>query len=343
MIIAFSPEQAHEVSQAFNAHWLMNEALYADWIQEEEDSNKKANNDSKKSQEKSSPSPTTTAAADSKPPAKTSMNWKKACRPNNNCNNRANTTFRPCFRYNNLAARCNRQQQASRQQQKSVSSTTKRTIDQRTPIHLHEETPDAARMSLDITGFTQQDVTITVEDHVVFVKGERTNRLGDVFVLDRKFRLDKKTALVEEVTATFDNDGILEITVPKKSLVGPRTIPIVVTTTSRTSDESASELENQEEKSQKDTSVSVSTKEDSVVTEPTTQEVEDPQSPEGTNHSSRRRESLIELVAVKAVQEIETNHDEEEDDDDESQSIASATYTTSNKSTEDEAWEEVSK
>jgi hypothetical protein len=103
-------------------------------------------------------------------------------------------------------------------------------------------------MSLDITGFTQQDVTITVEDHVVFVKGERTNRLGDVFVLDRKFRLDKKTALVEEVTATFDNDGILEITVPKKSLVGPRTIPIVVTTTSRTSDESASEGESRGEK-----------------------------------------------------------------------------------------------
>jgi len=344
MIIAFSPEQAHEVSQAFNAHWFMNkEALCADWIHKEEDSNKKANHDSKKSQEKSSPSPTTATAADSKPPAKMTMkNCKKACRPNNNCNNRSNTTFRPCFRYNNLAARCNRQQQVRRQQQKCASSTIKRTIDQRTPIHLHEETPDAARMSLDITGFTPQDVTITVEDHVVFVKGERTNRLGDVFVLDRKFRLDKKTALVEEVTATFDNDGILELTVPKKPLVGPRTIPIVVSTTSRTSNESAPELEDQKEKNEKDTSVYVSTKEDSVVTEPTTQEVEDPQSPEGTNHSSRRRESLIELAAVKTVQEIETKHDEEEDDN-ESQRIASATYTTSNKTTEDEAWEEVSK
>merc|ERR1712224_341917 len=87
--------------------------------------------------------------------------------------------------------------------------------------------------------------------------------------LDRKFRLDKKTALVDEVTATFDNDGILEITVPKKSLVGPRTIPILVSP-SRTSDESASELEDQEEKYEEDTSVSVSKKEDSVVTEPTT-------------------------------------------------------------------------
>merc|ERR1712224_1040615 len=205
------------------------------------------------------------------------------------------------------------------------------------------ETPDAARMSLDITGFTPQDVTIMVEDHVVFVKGERTNRLGDVFVLDRKFRLDKKTALVDEVTATFDNDGILEITVPKKSLVGPRTIPILVSS-SRSSGESSSELEDQENKNEEDTSVSVSNKKDSVVTEPTTQEVEDPQSMEGSNHSNQHKSNVIDHAAVKTVQEIETNHNEEKAYvKNESQSISSATHTSSNKSTEDEAWEEVSK
>merc|ERR1739848_880537 len=54
-----------------------------------------------------------------------------------------------------------------------------------------------------------------------------TNKLGDVFVLDRSFRLDKTTVNVDGVTASID-DGILELTVPKKSNVGPRTIPISV-------------------------------------------------------------------------------------------------------------------
>merc|ERR1712224_354962 len=94
--------------------------------------------------------------------------------------------------------------------------------------------------------------------------------------------------------------GILEITVPKKSLVGPRTIPILVSS-SRGSGESASELEGQEDRNEKDTSVPVSSKEDSVVTEPTTQEVEDPQSMEGSNHSNQRRSNVIDHAAVKTV------------------------------------------
>merc|ERR1712176_26441 len=107
---------------------------------------------------------------------------------------------------------------------------------------------------------------------------------------------------------------------------------------SRTSDESASGLENQEEKTEKDTSVSVSQKDNSsTVNEPTSQEAEDPQSLEGTSRSSQRRGSQIELTGVETVQENEANHDEE-DDENESKSIASATYTTSNKSTEEEAW-----
>merc|ERR1712070_456391 len=76
-------------------------------------------------------------------------------------------------------------------------------------------------------GFAPEDITIHIENFVVSIKGKRTNKLGDVFVLDRRFRLDKKTASVDQVTANFE-DGILEVTVPKKSVAGPRKIPIAV-------------------------------------------------------------------------------------------------------------------
>merc|ERR1739841_132280 len=87
--------------------------------------------------------------------------------------------------------------------------------------------------SLDVTGFAPEDITIHVENFVVSIKGQRTNKLGDVFVLDRRFRLDKNTARVDRVAATFE-DGILELTVPKKSKAGPRQIPIVVAAASTT-------------------------------------------------------------------------------------------------------------
>merc|ERR1711862_998130 len=83
------------------------------------------------------------------------------------------------------------------------------------------------------TGFSPEDIAVSVDDYVVSVKGERTNKLGDVFVVDRKFRLDKKTAIVDAVTANFDG-GFLEVVVPKKVLAGPRTIPIAVTTPTTT-------------------------------------------------------------------------------------------------------------
>merc|ERR1712157_426611 len=106
-----------------------------------------------------------------------------------------------------------------------------KTIEQRTPIHYDDESPHVAKMSLDVTGFPSEDIAIHVEEFVVSIKGERTNKLGDVFVLDRKFRLDKKTAIVDGVTASIE-DGILQLTVPKESNAGPRKIPISVSTSS---------------------------------------------------------------------------------------------------------------
>merc|ERR1712224_860578 len=110
-------------------------------------------------------------------------------------------------------------------------SANLKTIEQRTPIHYDDESPHVAKMSLDVAGFPSDNIDIHVEDFVVSIKGERTNKLGDVFVLDRKFRLDKKTAIVDGVTASIE-DGILELTVPKKFTAGPRKIPITISSSS---------------------------------------------------------------------------------------------------------------
>merc|ERR1711907_848053 len=107
--------------------------------------------------------------------------------------------------------------------------------EQRTPLHVENETPEsggAAKMSLDVTGFAPNQIKLSVENSVVSIKGERTNKLGDTFVLNRKFRLDKKTTQAEKVTAKFD-DGILEVTIPTKKPEGAhRSIPIAVSTPS---------------------------------------------------------------------------------------------------------------
>merc|ERR1712130_610363 len=91
------------------------------------------------------------------------------------------------------------------------------------------------KMSLDVTGFSPDDISLTVDNHMISVKGKRTNKLGDVFVVDRKFRIDKKTTVADGVTANFD-DGILEVTVPKREILKtggrPRSIPISVTSAS---------------------------------------------------------------------------------------------------------------
>merc|ERR1712188_299021 len=90
------------------------------------------------------------------------------------------------------------------------------------------------------TGFAPHQIKVSVDEYVVSIAGERRNKLGDLFVIDRKFRLDKKTALVEGVEASFDNDdvaGILEIVVPKNVSAGPRTIPIAAVTSSKTSED----------------------------------------------------------------------------------------------------------
>jgi len=314
MIIAFSPEQLQEVAQAFDAPWWMNESLFPEHMRQEEGA-------AKEEQDKKAASDAD--AQDSKPAAETETP-KKACRrPNMHCR-RNKAMFAHCQRYNQ-AARCRRQAQ---NQNKAASM---RIIEQKTPIHMHEETPDAARMSLDVTGFAPEDITIHVENYVVSIKGQRTNKLGDVFVLDRRFRLDKNTASVDRVAATFE-DGILELAVPKKSNAGPRQIPIVVAAASTADSETQSLPKDHEDEEDE-----IADDEEAIPPPPgfddSSETVEEPQSTEETSLPEEDQE--IEMTVVETVNEDKAVTIEEEDNK------THTTDVTDNKLKEDDTWEEV--
>merc|ERR1712211_120005 len=100
------------------------------------------------------------------------------------------------------------------------------------PMH-HEDNDEFAKVSFDVEGFTDNDITVQVdEDFIVSITGERSNKLGDVFKIDRRFRLDKKTADVNHIDASI-TDGVLEVVVKKKAKVGPRVIKISTVTPSK--------------------------------------------------------------------------------------------------------------
>jgi len=311
MIIAFAPEQAHEVSQAFDVPWFMSDSLYPTYIHKE---------DSSKTQEQEK-----TSNEDTKPPAKAS---KKANPPSaNGCrnNNKNKSIFHPCRNYQR-AARCARK--AFNQQEMSKIKV----VEQRTPIHYDEETPEVAKMSLDVTGFAPEDIAVNVEDFVVSINGERTNRLGDRFVLDRRFRLDKNTVNVDGVTASID-DGILELTVPKKSNVGPRTIPISISVSST------------------DDNVSTSTKESSDSHEEDNDQNESEDGTSQEEQSDNKDENEKDSIDVETVEEDETTGHQQiandiqsigiKQEEEPSQAIGMHSDSVATKTSEDDAWEEV--
>lgn len=323
MIFAISPEQAQELAQQFaqvfeeaqvahalDANWWMNNDLNFP-----KDSQQRNTETKEHLNENASESAADTANA--KPSAKEfPANSKKACRPNNNncCPGMNRTaTFRPCRRYNQ-AARCQRQ------------ANNPRFVEQRTPIHMHPESPDAAKMSLDVTGFSPEDISIHIDEYVVSIKGQRTNKLGDVFCLDRRFRLDKNTANVDQVTAAFD-DGILELTVPKKSVAGSRKIDIVVSSVDSQTEATESENNKEEE---------TFSHEEEIVFSDSNEVDEEPQSTEETV-PNEEIEDEQDAIAVETVNDdtVTMNEDEVEE--------SSTNDIVENKSAEDEeTWEEVS-
>jgi HSP20 family molecular chaperone IbpA len=125
------------------------------------------------------------------------------------------------------------------------TSESQRFVVERAPIHF-QETSEAATIALDVAGFSPNDIQVRTENYVVSIDAQRVNKLGDTYVIRRRFRLDKSTVLEDMVRANL-SDHILEVVVPKKAKVGPRSIPISTSVTTVTS----SNVEGKEETSAK--------------------------------------------------------------------------------------------
>merc|ERR1712188_190409 len=181
------------------------------------------------------------------------------------------------------------------------------------------------------TGFAPHQIKVSVDDYVVSISGERRNKLGDLFVIDRKFRLDKKTALVDGVEASFDNDdvaGILEIVVPKNVSAGPRTIPIAVMTSSKSNN------------TDEETEVV-----DDVVEETTTEDDDnqsDAATPADHEEEEEQNHSTEEVAtSVETVQEEDADEDEEVEDEQQTDATTDDNSGGDVVVTEGLEWEEV--
>lgn len=137
------------------------------------------------------------------------------------------------------AQSCRQDNDKNKDKISSSSNSESRVFVERSPIHF-KETEEAATIALDVAGYAPEDVQVRMDDFVVSIDAERVNKLGDTYKIRRRFRVDKTTVLEDEVQASL-TDGILEVVVPKKAKVGPRSIPITtiqsVTASTATDDE----------------------------------------------------------------------------------------------------------
>lgn len=135
------------------------------------------------------------------------------------------TNFGPCSRKANTSNKkaCCGGGDANKMNMKMAS----RFVVEKTPLH-RDETSEKTSLSLDVAGFQLGQLTIEIDDHVLTISGERTNKLGDTFVTQRRFALQRGIYDEDNVSATLE-DGVLEVTIAKKPLQQRRKIPITVT------------------------------------------------------------------------------------------------------------------
>ena len=104
---------------------------------------------------------------------------------------------------------------------------------EKTPLHCNE-TAEKTTLSLDVAGFQADNLSVEIDDsHILIISGERTNKLGDTFVTRRRFALRDNTYDEETVSANL-NDGVLEVTILKKSVPKSRKVAISVTPSAAT-------------------------------------------------------------------------------------------------------------
>merc|ERR1711998_157350 len=85
-----------------------------------------------------------------------------------------------------------------------------------------------------------------IEEHVLTVVGERTNKLGDTFCTRRRFALKQDIYDEESVEAQLE-DGVLDLVVQKKPVTRARIIPITLVPSSSASTAEANETEEDQE------------------------------------------------------------------------------------------------
>jgi HSP20 family molecular chaperone IbpA len=95
---------------------------------------------------------------------------------------------------------------------------------QKVPLH-REENDSSLMISMDISGFDISNIKISVENSTVCIRGERTNKIGDIFIIDEFFDIDKEQFLEDSITANA-SDGVLELKISKKKPPVPRIISI---------------------------------------------------------------------------------------------------------------------
>jgi HSP20 family protein len=97
------------------------------------------------------------------------------------------------------------------------------------------ETDDAFHLRMDLPGIRKEDVTISVEDNRLMVKGERTDETTDES--ENMIRMERmsgsfyrsirlpKTITEDKIKASFKN-GVLTVAMPKAEVSKPKRIAI---------------------------------------------------------------------------------------------------------------------
>ncbi len=117
---------------------------------------------------------------------------------------------------------------SARHQNANDSAEPSNIVVERTPVHL-SETDDTATISLDVSGFSMDQLQVRLDEEqtpttgvrpVLTVSGERVNSLGDKFKIHRRFMLEREKLLEDiqqlAIQANFNKEGILTIHVPKR-------------------------------------------------------------------------------------------------------------------------------
>jgi HSP20 family molecular chaperone IbpA len=134
------------------------------------------------------------------------------------------------------AEKLNAQQQEQHQlkhqlKQPKPDSTSDDVVVQRPTIR-QDESSTGITMTMDVAGYSINDLEIQLDNRILTISGRRRNRIGTTFVFQRCLGL-KLDRLNMETLAADLTEGVLEITVQKKDIAPPgrRVIPISTTKT----------------------------------------------------------------------------------------------------------------